>query len=467
MRLKQVKIRNFRCYKDEIAINLDDITALIGRNDAGKSTVMEALDLFLNDGLPDKHDASKGGNAQDLAITCIFDELPETLVLDQKAYTTLQDEYLLNADGFLEVYKIFNGALDKPKLTNQWVVSFFPTNNELNNLICQNNQDLKSIVERLGIGDDVEDKKVNAQLRAAIRNHAGELNLQSGTISLMEGNGPSIWKGIQAILPAFALFKSDRASTDQDAEAQDPLKTAIKEAIKEKEAELNQLSEYVEKEVSKIADLTLSKLKEMDPTLANTLKPTFAKPNWSTVFKASITGDEDIPINKRGSGVRRLILLNFFRAKAEKLLREKKKSSVIMAVEEPETSQHPRNQRLLLAALSEISVYDQVIITTHTPMLARSMPAQSLRYIYSEDNGDRKIVEGGNDETNKLIADSLGVLPDHSVKLFIGVEGKHDIPFLKNMSKVFINAGEDALDLEKMVSVRANPPNRKQTGLIS
>ena len=37
------------------------------------------------------------------------------------------------------------------------------------------------------------------------------------------------------------------------------------------------------------------------------------------MFKnVSISGDEDIPINKRGSGVKRLILLNFFRAQAER-----------------------------------------------------------------------------------------------------------------------------------------------------
>ncbi|MEY8403925.1 AAA family ATPase [Oscillospiraceae bacterium 44-34] len=37
------------------------------------------------------------------------------------------------------------------------------------------------------------------------------------------------------------------------------------------------------------------------------------------VFKSvSITSDENIPINKRGSGSKRLILLNFFRAEVER-----------------------------------------------------------------------------------------------------------------------------------------------------
>lgn len=53
----------------------------------------------------------------------------------------------------------------------------------------------------------------------------------------------------------------------------------------------------------------------MDPAVANSLNPvipTADKLKWADVFKAvSISGDEDIPINKRGSGVKRLVLLNF------------------------------------------------------------------------------------------------------------------------------------------------------------
>lgn len=62
MKLIRLRIRNFRCFKDEISIDFDDIAALIGKNDSGKSTIMEALDIFLNDKDPDKDDASKNGD---------------------------------------------------------------------------------------------------------------------------------------------------------------------------------------------------------------------------------------------------------------------------------------------------------------------------------------------------------------------------------------------------------------------
>ena len=59
----------------------------------------------------------------------------------------------------------------------------------------------------------------------------------------------------------------------------------------------------------------------MNPSVAKSLNPiipTADKLKWVDVFKAvSITDDNDIPINKQGSGVKRLILLNFFRAEAD------------------------------------------------------------------------------------------------------------------------------------------------------
>ncbi len=53
--------------------------------------------------------------------------------------------------------------------------------------------------------------------------------------------------------------------------------------------------------------------------------------------------------------MRRLILLNFFRAKAEQLMSDNNRQNAIYAIEEPETSQHPRNQRLLISALQDLA----------------------------------------------------------------------------------------------------------------
>lgn len=457
MKLKSITVANFRCYKNPITVTFDDLTTLIGRNDAGKSTLLDALDVFFNDRALDKNDASKGGEAKAVSITCVFWDLPKELILDETVPTTLGDEYLLNADGDLEITKVYNCSIEKPKLTALRLRVFHPSAEHVRDLITLKIDELKARAEEVGVDMNTVNKTVKRDLRSAIRAKVGQLNLTAEDLRIGgdgvddKGNATKVWDGLKTALPLYALFKSDRQSSDQDAEAQDPLKTAIKEAIAAKAPQLQEVMAFVEQEVKKVADLTLKKLKEMDAGVAATLDPKFEKPNWSTLIKASITGDDEIPLNKRGSGVRRLILLNFFRAKAERMMRERAAQSTIYAVEEPETSQHPHNQRLLMRALQQLAVGDdQVIVTTHTPTLARALPSTSLRFLSKAADGARTIAVGGSDPVNNSIADSLGVLPDHTVKAFIVVEGIYDITFIKSLCRMFRSHGTAVPDLEAL-----------------
>ena len=94
----------------------------------------------------------------------------------------------------------------------------------------------------------------------------------------------------------------------------------INEAIRRREAELNNVIGDIRYELERVAARTVEKIHEMSAELANQLHPTVKNKNWVSLFTVTLTGDEDIPINKRGSGTRRLVLLNFFRAKAEETL---------------------------------------------------------------------------------------------------------------------------------------------------
>jgi putative ATP-dependent endonuclease of OLD family len=169
VRLVELRLRNYRCYKDEISIRFDDLTALIGKNDAGKSSIMEALDVFFNESGPDQDDACKHGQTNDLCIVGVFAEPPSTIILDQDAPTTLVDEHLLNANGHLEIHKIFNGGLAKPKLTCLKLVAEHPTAANAEDLYSLTNAELKKRATDVAADTSRIDKKVNAQLRASIR----------------------------------------------------------------------------------------------------------------------------------------------------------------------------------------------------------------------------------------------------------------------------------------------------------
>ena len=134
----------------------------------------------------------------------------------------------------------------------------------------------------------------------------------------------------------------------------------------------------------------------MNPEIAQSLNPvipTVESLKWIDVFKnVSITGDEDIPINKRGSGVKRLVLLNFFRAEAERRKEENDIPSIIYAIEEPETSQHPKHQRKLIEAFIELSKTNntQIIMTTHSPSIVKLLKFEHIKLI-KEENGNKNI----------------------------------------------------------------------------
>lgn len=451
MRLAQLTAENFRCYANPFKVEFDDLTAIVGKNDAGKSALMDALHIFFEETKLDQDDGCKSGNPANLRITCIFDDLPSSIIIDQEFETSLADEHLLDAGGRLSITKTFDASLGTPRLRSVEVNCLHPTAAGRSDLLSLKKAELIKRADQLEVNLENVNKQANAPIRAAIWAACGDLQKGEKALSVEKEGAKQIWTALSGYLPIFALFKSDRASTDQDAEAQDPLKLAIREALKAVEPKLKEVQDFVETEVRKIADATVAKIKQMDPSLAQTLNPIVSTKKWDSLFQTSLTGDHGIPINKRGSGVKRLVLLNFFRAKAEQTIKRKPNGAIIYAIEEPETSQHPDNQRLLLSALTELASVpsQQVIITTHTPMLARGLPDSSIRFIEANENGERMLSVGGAN-TNEKISRSLGVLPDNSVALFIGVEGKHDINFLLAISRVLVTAGRNVPDLEAL-----------------
>ena len=203
-----------------------------------------------------------------------------------------------------------------------------------------------------------------------------------------------IWDKLSSYMPVYSLFQSDRKNSDGDSEVQDPLKEAVKQIINDEELQqtLALVAEIVETKLQEVSSRTLEKLREMDPAVASSLNPvipTADKLKWADVFKSvSISGDEDIPINKRGSGVKRLVLLNFFRAEAERRAEEGDNTGIIYAIEEPETSQHSNNQRVLIKALKELAqaANTQILLTTHSPVIVKELDFENLRLIYEDEN---------------------------------------------------------------------------------
>ena len=468
MKLVKLKLRNFRCYQQESTFLVDDLTAIIGKNDIGKSTLIEALDGFFNDKV-DSNDLSTNTDGNTIEITCFFEGIPEEVILDTSVPSSPIDEGILNAENQLEIKKVFTFA--GRKSVAYFLIANYPIDERLRSLLSKKNTLLKNYAAELGVDLSDINRTKNPPIRKRIRDHIGgeraicEIKVD-GNIDT-EDNIRTIWGAIKKMLPIFSLFKVDKALDDKDDDIKDPMQVAINEALALPEIQslLEQVELKVKEASTDVADRTIEKLKDFDESLSERLKSEFSKtPSYSKIFDLTLLNENNIPLNKRGSGIRRLVLLSFFQAQEEMRKTESNAPSIIYAIEEPETSQHPNHQKLIIDALINLSNQNnvQVLFTTHSANLVREIPIKSLRYISLDENGLLKIeygkdlaVDSDNEEVIQKIIKTLGILPNPSdrVKVLLYVEGNHDVNALKRYSHIIHCFDPNIIDLSVSKSV--------------
>ena len=172
MKISKLKLKNFRSYRS-VEISFENLTAFIGRNDIGKSTILEALDIFFNEGkgvvkleANDLNTEAKGQDEQYIEITVCFNDLPTEITIDSTYLMTLEDEFLLNEDKELEVIKRYplKGLKEQVYLS-----AYHPSGQNCSDLYTKKSSDLKKIIKDADIL--CENNSVNAIMRSAIWKH--------------------------------------------------------------------------------------------------------------------------------------------------------------------------------------------------------------------------------------------------------------------------------------------------------
>jgi energy-coupling factor transporter ATP-binding protein EcfA2 len=392
VKIKAVTVNRFRGYSEPVVVELDDLSVFVGRNDIGKSTILEALDVFFNEGKGcvkiDKEDINKSCLARgedQIEVSVEFTELPVEIVIDSANRTTLASEYLTTEQGTLHIVKRFSPS-GKERV---FICARHPTADGCRDLHQKKISELRKAVDDNGFS--CSDKTRSAELRRAIWAGHADVELGECEIEIAKEDTKAIWDQLKAKMPMFMLFQSDRKNAESDDEVQDPMRVAVREILGDPviRANLREVADRVRARLEDVAGRTLEKLRELNPQLAASLDPQIPDSDalkWSDVFKSvGISGDQGIPINKRGSGVKRLVLISFFRAEAERRLAEAGNRHVVYAIEEPETSQHPEHQRGLTAALKALSTAQatQVLLTTHSPEVVKHLSFDCLRLVSS------------------------------------------------------------------------------------
>ena len=436
MKLKQIKIKNFRGYLDNI-FDVNNLSVIIGENDVGKSTIIDALDIFFNDLKPDFNDLNvyRDINSNIVEISCSFEiEKNKDIILDSSSKTTLEEEYLLNKDNLLEISKIYDFSSTKIKESVR-IIAKHPKNFE-KSLITLKITELKKIVKELKLDVEDIDKRVKKDIRRIIFENT-RLDFDEEYIietSIKDTDIQDIYEKIKNELPVYLPFRADRTNTDKDKEVNDTTKAITKTAVSALENKFNDIKEDIKSQIQELADNTLKKLKNFDKNIAKDLKANIDTKSLETLFSFTFNCEDGISFNKRGSGVKRLMLLSFFLAEKE---RENNNKNIIYAIEEPETSQHPNFQIMLINSLKELACSDnhQVILTTHTPEIVKMVNKENLIFIQKDLDNHSIIIENGDNIEISKVADTLGILPFVSYKGVIFVEGTTDRKFFKNLCR--------------------------------
>ncbi|MDW4561815.1 AAA family ATPase [Aeromonas rivipollensis] len=115
MKISRLQLNNFRGYKDLLVEFDDSFNVIIGRNDIGKSTILEALEIFFNNETVkidiDDHNV--------YVIDDPFMSIQVSFKPDDKEYTidtvptNLRNEFLLDSQKNLTIIKRWDCSKDK------------------------------------------------------------------------------------------------------------------------------------------------------------------------------------------------------------------------------------------------------------------------------------------------------------------------------------------------------------------
>ena len=149
-------------------------------------------------------------------------------------------------------------------------------------------------------------------------------------------------------------------------------------------------------------------------------------------------------LEAKGDGIKSLVAISLMRASKT----GGASGDLVVAIEEPESHLHPGAVRGLSQVLHEMSAEHQVIITTHSPLLAARVKLQSNIIVSRSKAVPAKSINQVREALGVQVEDNL-----QSAEYVLVVEGKHDVSSLRAIfcqrSKVFadfIEKGRLVLD---------------------
>ena len=391
MKLDKLYIKGFRNFQESI-INFNEDTLIIGANDVGKTNLIYALRILLDRGFSDydlelkESDYNVYEDAKEIIIRAYFSEVKEECIVARMPGK-------ISDDGNLVIQ--YSSQLSEGKAS----YTFFAGKDEdmlesLDSPYYRRYMNIKYIGSRRELWGYIS--KIKKQLLAQAK-ESREKDV--------EEKDDALYANIQGLL--------------KEVDEKIPELSYVKNATTHINNELDNLS--IHHREQKIVFDTQSS--ELDQFIAN-------------VSITSQHNDKKLLIG--GDGRANQIFLSLWASQNQ--IKDAASEVSIICIEEPEAYLHPHQQRKLASYLSSY-FRGQVILTTHSPFIAREFSPNSIIRLYKDDNLITQVASDGCSEIIAKGFDDFGyrmsVVPAEAFfsDCVILIEGPSEEVFYKTLAK--------------------------------
>lgn len=445
MKLRYLKIKNFRSAHD-LAIEIDDLHALVGANNAGKSTILKALDLLFNPSTRKVDEETfwnkKLGN--EIRIEAIFKELNEHELNELSPY--LKDDrsfHIARTATFIpheSSVKFEDGKVKtsqqycKPIPKYDWLVES-KINGKAKNEWWRNKDDL--VVNSNSFVDYVGGSKPNVGEWKTFAKDFTEEFLGPEDYEEVWIDNPKGYAGVlKGSLPNYIFIPAVKEVTDEaKATNTSPFGKLLSQLIENISAthktELNDFLYNIDIRLNRNGgDQRIDSIKKTESRLndvLNTYMPVeleieFQAPTIETLLSTPrLFADDGFrnAVENKGHGLQRAIIFSILQSYSELIATQDSefRKTTILGIEEPEIYMHPQAQRNIRRVFRTITKdKDQIFFTTHSPNLIDvTYFDEIIRVEASQENGSVK------SQVWQLPVKSL---IDDLVNRYPGLEGK-------------------------------------------
>ncbi len=403
MKLSKLEIWNFRSI-EHVSIDIGNLTSIIGENNAGKSSILRAIELLYEESIRPVTEEFFffKDQTKPIEIALTFDSITEEET-NQKYIkhwictesVRIKKEIVCDPETRKCSMALY-GWQRKP-VDQHYDLSQFD----------EFKGNIKAIVADQGLPDYFLNDKGNVTQQSykdGVAKHIEDGHVAFGEPDWLKNPG-GLKENFSSLLPRFYFVPAIRDANDESKTTQQTIFgklisdltnriVSTNPKFEEVKNQLAGLQKYLNKTEDGNDEERLQEIKDLEKNLTDTISENIPDskveieiitPELIDLFKdTKIRLDDSLStsIESKGHGLQRALVFAYIRAYAKTLNviagEEDTYKNFILGIEEPELCLHPNGQRKMLNVLENIASHDQVLFCTHSNFFANMFDYKNI-----------------------------------------------------------------------------------------